>query len=149
MSTFGFMSLFTQDRYPLQAGTMQGIESSCPLLKKDFGKNYCQCPLLKKQLPQKYSSCLLLKKQIKNKYFSCLLFLTATHRKTIKLAKYPIASQILIPDCSFLCQKFCQHRCERPAEWLICPAHNSTSNAQSFSWLTLIRRYTSVLVISA
>ena len=52
------------DRYPLQARTMQGIESSCPLLKK--------------QLPQKYSSCLLLKKLIKNKYFSCLLFLTAT-----------------------------------------------------------------------
>ena len=66
------------DRYPLQARTMQGIESSCPLLKKNFGKNYCQCPLLKKQLPQKYSSCLLLKKLIKNKYFSCLLFLTAT-----------------------------------------------------------------------
>ena len=57
---------------------MQGIESSCPLLKKNFGKNYCQCPLLKKQLPQKYSSCLLLKKLIKNKYFSCPLFLTAT-----------------------------------------------------------------------
>ena len=48
----------------MQARTMQGIESSCPLLKK--------------QLPQKYSSCLLLKKLIKNKYFSCLLFLTAT-----------------------------------------------------------------------
>lgn len=64
MSTFGFMSLPTQGRYSLQARTMQGIESSCPLLKK--------------QLPQKYSSCLLLKKLIKNKYFSCLLFLTAT-----------------------------------------------------------------------
>ena len=64
MSTFGFMSLPTQGRYPLQARTMQGIESSCPLLKKNFGKNYCQCPLLKKL--------------IKNKYFSCLLFLTAT-----------------------------------------------------------------------
>ena len=50
----------------------------CPLLKKNFGKNYCLCPLLKKQLPQKYSSCLLLKKLIKNKYFLCLLFLTAT-----------------------------------------------------------------------
>lgn len=58
------MSLPTQGRYSLQARTMQGIESSCPLLKK--------------QLPQKYSSCLLLKKLIKNKYFSCLLFLTAT-----------------------------------------------------------------------
>ena len=44
------MSLSTQDRYPLQARTMQGIESSC----------------------------LLLKKQIKNKYFSCPLFLAAT-----------------------------------------------------------------------
>ena len=64
MSTFGFMPLPTQGRYPLQARTMQGIESSCPLLKKNFGKNYCQCPLLKKL--------------IKNKYFSCLLFLTAT-----------------------------------------------------------------------
>ena len=50
MSTFGFMSLPTLDRYSLQARTMQGIESSCPLLKK----------------------------LIKNKYFSCLLFLTAT-----------------------------------------------------------------------
>lgn len=58
------MSLPTQGRYSLQARTMQGIESSCPLLKK--------------QLPQKYSPCLLLKKLIKNKYFSCLLFLTAT-----------------------------------------------------------------------
>ena len=57
---------------------IQGFESSCPLLKKDFGKNYCPCPLLKKQLPQKCSSCLLLKKQIKNKYFSCLLFMTTT-----------------------------------------------------------------------
>ena len=35
---------------PLQTRTLQGIESSCPLLKK----------------------------QIKNKYFSCLLFLTTT-----------------------------------------------------------------------
>ena len=48
------MSLSTQDRYPLQARTMQGIESSCPLLKK----------------------------QIKNKYFSCPLFLTATKIQT-------------------------------------------------------------------
>ena len=47
---------------PLQTRTLQGFESSCPLLKKDFGKNYCPCPLLKKQLPQKCSSCLLLKK---------------------------------------------------------------------------------------
>lgn len=37
--------------YPLQTRTLQGFESSCPLLKKDFGKNYCPCPLLKKQLP--------------------------------------------------------------------------------------------------
>ncbi len=67
--------------YPLQTRTLQGFESSCPLLKKDFGKNYCPCPLLKKQLPQKCSSCLLLKKQIKNKYFSCLLFLTTTRTR--------------------------------------------------------------------
>lgn len=73
------LSLYSiQNCYPLQTGTLQGFESSCPLLKKDFGKNYCPCPLLKKQLLQKYSSCLLLKKQIKNKYFSCLLFLTTT-----------------------------------------------------------------------
>ena len=73
------LSLYSiQNYYPLQTRTLQGFESSCPLLKKDFGKNYCPCPLLKKQLPQKCSSCLLLKKQIKNKYFSCLLFLTTT-----------------------------------------------------------------------
>ena len=73
------LSLYSiQNYYPLQTRTLQGIETSCPLLKKDFGKNYCPCPLLKKQLPQKCSSCLLLKKQIKNKYFSCLLFLTTT-----------------------------------------------------------------------
>ena len=40
-----------QNYYPLQTRTLQGFESSCPLLKKDFGKNYCPCPLLKKQLP--------------------------------------------------------------------------------------------------
>ena len=73
------LSLYSiQNYYPLQTRTLQGFESSCPLLKKDFGKNYYPCPLLKKQLPQKCSSCLLLKKQIKNKYFSCLLFLTTT-----------------------------------------------------------------------
>ena len=67
-----------QNYYPLPTRPLQGVESSCPLSKKDFGKNYCPCPLLKKQLPQKCSSCLLLKKQIKNKYFSCLLLLTTT-----------------------------------------------------------------------
>ena len=73
------LSLYSiQNYYPLQTRALQGIESSCPLLKKDFSKNCCPCPLLKKQLPQKCSSCLLLKKQIKNKYFSCLLFLTTT-----------------------------------------------------------------------
>lgn len=78
------LSLYSiQNCYPLQTGTLQGFESSCPLLKKDFGKNYCPCPLLKKQLLQKYSSCLLLKKQIKNKYFSCLLFLTTTRQHKI------------------------------------------------------------------
>ena len=42
------LSLYsTQNRYPLQIRTLQGMESSCPLLKK--------------QLPQKCSSCLLLK----------------------------------------------------------------------------------------
>jgi len=40
-----------QTHYSLQTRTLQGFESSCPLLKKDFGKNYCPCPLLKKQLP--------------------------------------------------------------------------------------------------
>ena len=73
------------DYYPLQTRTLQGFESSCPLLKKDFGKNYCPCPLLKKQLLQKCSSCLLLKKQIKNKYFSCLLFLTTTNGSSTSL----------------------------------------------------------------
>ena len=82
------LSLYSiQNYYPLQTRTLQGFESSCPLLKKDFGKNYCPCPLLKKQLPQKCSSCLLLKKQIKNKYFSCLLFLTTT---TAALQPYEI-----------------------------------------------------------
>ena len=74
------LSLYsTQNHYPLQIRTLQGMELSCPLLKKDFGKNYCPCPLLKKQLPKKCSTCLLLK--IKNKYFSCLLFLTTTRTK--------------------------------------------------------------------
>ena len=60
------LSLYSiQNYYPLQTRTLQGFESSCPLLKKDFGKNYCPCPLLKKQLPQKCPSC--------------LLFLTTTH----------------------------------------------------------------------
>ena len=46
------LSLYSiQNHYPLQTRTLQGFESSCPLLKKDFGKNYCPCPLLKKQLP--------------------------------------------------------------------------------------------------
>ena len=77
------LSLYSiQNYYPLQTRPLQGVESSCPLLKKDFSKNYCPCPLLKKQLPQKCSSCLLLKKQIKNKYFSCLLFLTTTKKNT-------------------------------------------------------------------
>ena len=76
------LSLYsTWNHYPLQIRTLQGMESSCPLLKKDFGKNYCPCPLLKKQLPKKCSSCLLLKKQNKIKYFSCLLFLTTTRTK--------------------------------------------------------------------
>ena len=51
-----------QNYYPLQTRALQGIESSCPLLKKDFSKNCCPCPLLKKHLPQKCSSSLLLKK---------------------------------------------------------------------------------------
>ena len=34
------LSLYSiQNYYPLQTRALQGIESSCPLLKKDFGKN--------------------------------------------------------------------------------------------------------------
>ena len=82
------LSLYSiQNYYSLQTRPLQGVESSCSLLKNDFGKNYCPCPLLKKQLPQKCSSCLLLKKQIKNKYFSCLLFLTTTFCRKPHLKK--------------------------------------------------------------
>ena len=72
------LSLYsTQNRYPLQIRTLQGMESSCPLLKKDFGKNYCPCPLLKKQLPQKCSSCLLLKQKPKKRKGALICVLAA------------------------------------------------------------------------
>ena len=119
------------DRYPLQARTMQGIESSCPLLKKDFGKNYCQCPLLKKQLPQKYSSCLLLKKLIKNKYFSCLLFLTATNLSSAILKSDDSFDKIILKSCSmWKTQKIASH-------WL---SRAAGSAARHFLSLTLQRK---------
>ena len=89
-----------QNYYPLQTRTLQCFESSCPLLKKDFSKNYCPCPLLKKQLPQKCSSCLLLKKQIKNKYFSCLLFLTTTIPSSAILKSDDSLDKIILKSCS-------------------------------------------------
>ena len=98
------LSLYSiQNYYPLQTRTLQGFESSCPLLKKDFGKNYCPCPLLKKQLPQKCSSCLLLKKQIKNKYFSCLLFLTTTFLSSATLKNDDSFDKIILKSCSLQC----------------------------------------------
>ena len=99
------LSLYSiQNYYPLQTRTLQGFESSCPLLKKDFGKNYCPCPLLKKQLPQKCSSCLLLKKQIKNKYFSRLLFLTTTTSRSIVIEMQ--GHNALISDGSMMLLKY-------------------------------------------
>ena len=63
------------DRYPLQARTMQGIESSCPLLKK----------------------------LIKNKYFSCLLFLTATNLSSVILKSDDSFDKIILKSWSMWC----------------------------------------------
>lgn len=41
-----------EEFYPLQTKALRGIESSCPRLKKGFGKNYCRCPLLKNNFPK-------------------------------------------------------------------------------------------------